>query len=187
MNATSKCLLTKHHTSTVADLLTTSACLRGTHQGPPHTPLPQCVCLDCTNDRQYGCHNPHACALEALTQINLITSKLNPLPIGDQHDNLSLTKRCKARNQAAAQTNGTILFDPSITCKDNLAECFRIFVDPNKLSNIPARRYYTNGINLRHQEVTVYTDGASFNNGKQNARCGSGIWFGPDDRRNASL
>jgi ribonuclease HI len=33
----------------------------------------------------------------------------------------------------------------------------------------------------------VYTDGACFDNGKENARCGSGIWIDNDDHRNEAL
>jgi ribonuclease HI len=35
--------------------------------------------------------------------------------------------------------------------------------------------------------VIVYTDGACYNNGKDNAKCGSGVWFGHDDHRNTAL
>ncbi|KAI0264086.1 ribonuclease H-like protein, partial [Russula aff. rugulosa BPL654] len=35
--------------------------------------------------------------------------------------------------------------------------------------------------------IVVYTDGACFKNGKLNAKCGGGIWFGPDDHRNRAL
>ena len=76
---------------------------------------------------------------------------------------------------------------PSITCKQDLAECFRIFTDPGKLTNKPAQRYYTPGVTLRAREVLVFTDGACFNNGKLNARCGSGVWFGSDHHANIAL
>ncbi|KAI0302476.1 ribonuclease H-like protein, partial [Russula brevipes] len=35
--------------------------------------------------------------------------------------------------------------------------------------------------------ITVYTDGACLDNGKANARCGSGIWFGKNDPRNTAI
>jgi ribonuclease HI len=109
------------------------------------------------------------------------------LRLGDPHDNLSLTRRRRTRNLEANLNNDEILFDPSITCKENLAECFRIFTDPNTLSNIPAQRYYTHGITHRGRPVTIYTDGACINNGKLNAKCGSGIWFAPHDDRNRAI
>jgi len=109
------------------------------------------------------------------------------LRLGDPHDNLSPTKRHKNRNLDAKLNNDEIIFDPSITCKDSLAECFRIFTNPDTLSNIPAQRYYTNGITLRCRPVTIFTDGACLNNGKLNAKCGSGIWFAPNDDRNRAI
>jgi ribonuclease HI/exonuclease III len=182
-----KCLLKKHQNTTVADLILTSARLREPGRLIPHVPNPQCPCTDCSNDRNRECRNPHACAVEAQSRINLTAPKLNPLEIGDNRDNLSLTPHRKARNRDARQTNDYIQFDPSVTCKDNLAECFRIFVNPDKISTIPARRYHTQNINHRHQEATVYTDGACNNNGKLNAQCGGGIWFGPNHERNAAI
>jgi hypothetical protein len=101
-NAASKCLLTKHNTKTVADLMIVLARLWRTQQGPPHVPLHHYLCHDCRLDRQQGCCNPHACTQEALTRINQIADKLNPLSLGDRHDNLSLTRQRKARNREAA-------------------------------------------------------------------------------------
>jgi ribonuclease HI len=45
----------------------------------------------------------------------------------------------------------------------------------------------TEGTNRRHNKITVYTDGACYNNGKQNAKCRGGVWFGPNDHRNRAL
>jgi ribonuclease HI len=84
----------------------------------------------------------------------------------------------------ARAENGAILFNPTITAKNNLAECFRIFTDPAKISSEPAKRHQDPRTNLRHPTIEVFTDGACYNNGKLNARSGSGIWYGPDDIRN---
>jgi hypothetical protein len=81
------------------------------------------------------------CAEEAKKIIDLIPPKLNPMYQGHQHGNLSLTKTRKEHNITARATNDTILFDPTITSKKNLAECFRIFTDPNKISNKPASHH----------------------------------------------
>jgi ribonuclease HI len=40
---------------------------------------------------------------------------------------------------------------------------------------------------VRYRDISIYTDGACYNNGKLNARCGSGIWFAPNDPRNDTL
>jgi len=95
--------------------------------------------------------------------------------------------RRKARNNAAKEKKSEILFDPSITCKEDITECFRVFTNPNEISRLPAQRFYTAGTNTRHREITIYTDGACTNNGKLNARCGSGVWFATDDERNKAI
>jgi hypothetical protein len=83
--------------------------------------------------------------------------------------------------------NNTILFNPSFTAKDSLAECFQIFTDPSKISDEPVKRYQYSEANVRHPPIKVYTDRACFNNGKLNAKCGSGVWFGPNDERNHTI
>ncbi|KAF8490311.1 hypothetical protein F5888DRAFT_1599149, partial [Russula emetica] len=185
--AAAKCLLEKHTTPTVTDLISTSARLRNQRHLLPHTPDSQCLCNDCSRDRTMGCRHPHFCAAEAQTRINLITPKYNPLGLEETQDNLSLTPARKNNNREAKRTNGVICFDPSITCKTELADCFRIFTDPDRISPIPARRNHTRGINHRHQETTIYTDGACINNGKMDACCGSGIWIGPNHAQNTAI
>ena len=182
-----KCLMETHSIATVADLITASARLRNNGQIIPHTHDPQCLCNDCANDRVKGCNHPHECAADALARIHLIVPKLNPLEPGDIHDNLSLTPTRKNNNREARANDGKIRFDPSITCKRNLAECFRIFTNPSRISNLPARRTYTVGVNHRHQGITVYTDGACINNGKLDAQCGSGVWIAPNHAKNAAI
>ncbi|KAI0251035.1 hypothetical protein BJV78DRAFT_1126964 [Lactifluus subvellereus] len=101
----------------------------------------------------------------------------------------TLTPSRKARNREAQKAGGEIRFDLSISCKsqNNLAEFFIFFTNPDKISTIPARRPYTQGINHRHQGITVYKDGACINNGKLNSGCGSGIWISPNHKRNAAI
>ena len=184
-NAKAKCLLQKHNVATVADLVRTSARLRHPLQHPNHQPVRECPCDMCEEDKSLGCRNPHECANEAHTRLNLIPPKHNPLQ-QEIPDSLSLTRSGKRRNETARQRNEDILFDPTLTCKNSLAECFRIFTDPTKHTDLPARRP-RDGLIPRCREVTVYTDGACLNNGKTNARCGSSVWFGPNDPRNMAI
>ena len=67
-----------------------------------------------------------------------------------------------------------------ITCKDNVAECFRIFIETSCLSPIPVRRFYTQGLNLNHNKVEAYIDGTCWNNGKVNTKCRGGVWISPN-------
>ena len=184
--AMAKCLLEKHNIAKVADLVKTSARLRHPAQHQTHRRNRNCTCQDCTNDRVLGCNNPHKCATEALTRLDLIPPRHNPTR-QDPPDGLSLTRTRRQRNDWARQNDGEITFDPSMTCKESLAECFRIFTNPNGISTNLARRYRHHGPTPRCEELKVYTDGACINNGKKNARCGSGVWFGQDDPRNRAL
>lgn len=78
----------------------------------------------------------------------------------EHHDDLSLTPNRKEKNKKAHETKkGEILFDPTIT----------------------------RGRDLEHMKIEVYTDGACMNNGKKDARCGSGIWISDDHPQNKAL
>jgi ribonuclease HI len=117
-----------------------------------------------------------------------ITGKYSSLNI-PQVDDLTLTHSRRDRNTTAMKSrDGTVIFDPSMTSKTSLAECFRIFVEKGRLSHEPANRLERpiRGIELEEM-TTVYTDGSCLNNGKANARAGAGIWYGPADPRNRSV
>ncbi|KAF8496113.1 hypothetical protein F5888DRAFT_1569622, partial [Russula emetica] len=135
----------------------------------------------CHEDRNDHCLTPHECAKEVLTRINKIFPKLNPL-FEDNHGNLSLTPKMKLQNDVARRENEKIPFDPSITSENNVAECFRV----GRLSKNPAQRHVTGGPNRRHDKIKIHTDGACFNNDKQNAQCG-GVWFSHNDSRNKAI
>jgi ribonuclease HI/exonuclease III len=188
-NEESRCLLSRHEVRTVADLIRISARIRTPNAtlNAPHTPEQYCICRECIYNRLEGCRNPHRCASEALKRLQKISPRLNPLSPSNRHGGLSLTKRRKAMNRTAKKNGEAIIFDPSITSKEDLAECFRTFTNPDRIANVSAKRLLTQPTNLRHQEVEVYTDGSCINNGKANAACGSGIWFGPNDDRNRAM
>jgi ribonuclease HI len=181
-----KCLLEKHQVSSVVDLIKESKRLTNQQQATHH-PSPFCQCLDCRANREKGCYNPHACATEAQTRIRQISPKLNPFGPENPNDGLSLTPSRKAKNVRAKQTNGGITFNPSIPIGKSLADTFRIFVDPKKLSHQPALRPPRIGNTPPIPLATVYTDGACMNNGKNNATCGGGIWISHDNPTNRAI
>ncbi len=76
-----------------------------------------------------GCKLPHKCATEALTQLNDIIPQLNPVNLGNPHNNLSLTHHQKAKNTQTREENDKILFDLSITYKDDLTECLQTQIE----------------------------------------------------------
>jgi ribonuclease HI len=186
-NPQARCLVNTHNATRIKDLCRTTERLRRIYRGGIHSPVFSCHCEDCTKDREEGCENPQKCTIDAQKRLNKLTPKLNPLaPIHD--DNLSLTRRRKVNNITARQENTGIIFDPSITEKTSLADCFRVFTDPTKISNIPAERQrQARGIAIPEEEVTVYTDGSCTNNGKADAKAGAGVWFAENDPRNQAL
>ena len=188
-NPRSKCLTKNHRSQKVKDLLEVTDRLKGGYRGGIHVPVYSCHCDDCVKDRESGCENPQRCALEAQKRLEKITPKLNPFRPSGQ-DGLSLTRRRKERNQLASEDDEGegITFDPSVTEKKDLSECFRIFVDPKKIMNVPAiRQPPPAGITLDDEEITVYTDGSCINNGKQDARCGGGIWLEEESPHNRMI
>ena len=186
-NPIAKCLIETHNALAIADLVRITNRLRAPLQPRPHTPSAWCNCPDCVRDRINKCKNPHRCVTEAQNKIDALYPKYNPLIPDERHGALSLTASRKRKNLQAKYQNSKILFDPSITTKGDLTECFRIFTNPDEISKQPARRGIDPGTNLRHQNIRVYTDGACLNNGKINAQCGSGIWFAPNDPRNMAI
>lgn len=184
---TAKCLIETHETITIADLIKTSRRLRTPQQPRPHTPSAWCNCTECIRDRLKHCKDPHKCASEAQNKINTLYPKYNPLTPDDEHGDLSLTASRKRKNVQAQYQNEFITFDPSITTKNDLTECFRIFANPNDASKHQAKRGLDPRANLRHPSISIYTDGACLDNGKTNAQCGSSIWFAPEDPRNKAI
>ena len=148
-NVNVKCLLNNHKIKTVADLIKSANKTSDRTQNSIHTPNQACICIECIWDRRKGCRNPHACTLEARARLNDIAPKYNPIAI-EHHDMLSLTPDRKARNVITRQERKAICFDPSITCKDGIAECFRVFTDLARISRTLASRCLQRGTYLDH-------------------------------------
>jgi hypothetical protein len=183
---TPKCLLNCHQIIMVANLMNMSARLRDPELTTTHQPNLLCIYRECIRDRIKGCRQPYACAQEALMRLNLIIPKLNPLQ-KDNHGNLLLTRTRKTRNEVARANNDAILFNPTLTCKDDLSERLCIFTNPDRISNISATRLQGQGRALRTPKLTIYTDRACMNNGKEDACSGSGIWIGPNHPWNRAI
>ena len=181
-NPRARCLAKNHRSERVEDMLNTMERLKQDYTRGTHTPDYSCQCEDCEVDKRNGCTTPQRCALEAEKRLDQITPKLNPMRLPNQ-DGLSLTKHRRERNQQAEDNEDDeqgIIF--------NLSECFRVFVDPEKIKNIPAERQpHLRGVVLNDEEITVYTDGSCINNRKQNARCSGGIWLEEDSQHNKRI
>jgi hypothetical protein len=126
--AKNQCLQKTHSISTIKDLMKTSQRLHRSNVGEQHSNRKNCACSTCKIDRRNGCQNPHKCAQIAQSILQKISPKFDPstTPV---KDNLTLTHRRKEKNQRAlTNRQDEIIFDPTVTTKNTLAECFRIFV-----------------------------------------------------------
>jgi hypothetical protein len=124
---TAKCLIEVHRALAITDLIKITKRLNNPTLMRPHMPSPWCICPECVIDRINKCTNPHQCATEAQNKINALYPKYNPLAPDTRHGNLSLTASRKRKNLQARHQNEFITFDPTITNKNDLTECYRIF------------------------------------------------------------
>jgi ribonuclease HI len=75
-------------------------------------------------------------------------------------------------------------FDTKIT-QDSLADTFRIFNDQIRGSTLPPNTKMEPEPD--EEPIVVFTDGSALENDTESARAGSGIFFGPNDSRNAAI
>ena len=195
-NQQAKCLIENHNATRTRDLLRITERLQEGYSRGPHRPDYTCQCEDCKIDNNNGCENPQRCALEAQRRIQFITPKLHPLRspnpddlTGPRPTTTIITRMETAEEEGSDnEENPGIIFDPSVTVKSDLTDCIRIFVDPNRVKNEPAKRQPApRGIIILDEEVTVYTDRSCLNNGKENAQCGSGVWFEDNSENNQAI
>ena len=188
----STCLRRTHGVTTVEDVinftkrLTTPSIANG--EFVRHSFRKNCRCPPCRLDWERGCRDPDQCSRTALELKDSIYPKLAP-DFLTLKDNLSLTRRRIKKNAKAREENTPITFDPSTTDHGDIMDVIRAFTNDrtgfSKL--IPPPRIPSNRPGTVPRSVTVYTDGSSSKNGHENSRVGSGVWFGHNDPRNASL
>ncbi|KAG1816751.1 uncharacterized protein BJ212DRAFT_1271189 [Suillus subaureus] len=84
---------------------------------------------------------------------------------------------------------GKITFDPSLTIRTCLLDCFRIFRNDKNTNSQPALRLEkpTRGLNLIDDKITIFTDRSCINNGKANAKCESSIWVAENHEKNKAI
>lgn len=116
------CLCTNHKVVHMRDLVRISRRLNRADSN--HEPTENCRCSPCKKDRQLNCKNPHRCASTACDITGLTEEKYN-LATHPPKDRLTLTHRRMEKNQKAViEKNDEIIFDPTITTRNSLDECF---------------------------------------------------------------
>ena len=182
-----KCLIERHGTKTIMDLIRASARIRNQDIMNTHTPNPFCPCQDCSTDQAKGCYKPHECTQVARAKLLQLSPKWNPWGPENLLDRLLLIPTHKANNLQAKINNNKIIFNLSLTCGENLVDIFRVFTDLNCLSTTPALCLAPLGCNLIGPKITIFTNGACLNNRKINATCGGGTWVSHGNPLNASI
>ena len=170
---TAKCLRKKHGMKLVKDAMTTLQ-----HTTDEHTPSNNCVCEECKKIRaENKCTHPHDCMMLAAELLKKIYPKWNPTkeraqPATDHEEG----RAPEEEGETFRRDNETDKLKDAITIfGETMSEPTEITrTAPKREGNIP-------------QETTVYTDGACINNGNENARAGSGVWYEDNDPRNLSI
>lgn len=180
------CLQQVHNVKSVKDLRIITERLTNNNI---HVNTANCPCYACVENRLMGCKDPNKCTNNAQRILDSISPIYNP-NTSPTKDNLTLTHRRIEKNaKMRKQRNGEITFDPSITNKTQLSDSFRIFTNPDRITQIPAYRLRIpitdHGRN--RPQLTMYTDGSCTNNGKQNASCGGGIWIEENHQLNKAI
>ncbi|KAJ7448282.1 hypothetical protein B0H11DRAFT_1744415, partial [Mycena galericulata] len=175
------CLRVKHRVVTVGDA-EILARKTGTAR---HTARRDCHCVSCNDMRNtVGCNAPHLCFKKARDMLDSLPQKWNPLraqPEDYEEDDWQTNN-----TDAAANTeDGTVTFNTKIT-QQTLADTLRIFGEPGTYG---ARNPPDTKMEPEPDEEPniVYTDGSSLENGSDNTRAGSGIYYGPNDARNMAI
>ena len=132
LSGDTRCLIEKHHTFTVAKLIGTSVRIRILSQNNPHRQSTYCPCNPCKNNCKKHCLNPDECAKEVKRRVDLILPKLYPSHQVYHHGNLSLMRMRKKLNVRARAENGVILFDLTITTRNNCSQMLPNLHRPNQ-------------------------------------------------------
>ncbi|KAF6765708.1 hypothetical protein DFP72DRAFT_798205, partial [Ephemerocybe angulata] len=135
-----------------------------------------CKCLACYRDRQEGCENPAQCRRNAGLKLDNITPEWDPRKHEDDPEDTD------GNEPEPPGGEYTRAWNPHSATPSWPIQLVRIFTTPDTQNS---RRRAAGA--TRRGDVELYTDGSCLDNGTDDARCGSGIWYGPDDPRNRAL
>ena len=180
--ARNDCLKCTHKAMKIKNLI--KLCKRLCPTNHNHQQWSNCNCSCCLRDRTNGCKDPHSCASTVEAILLKINQKFNPAGPTNT-DNLTLTHhRIEKNAQANIARGDEITFNPSITTRTNLSDCFRIFANlPQDPS--PALRPPQNP--QPNPPLIIYMDGSCLHNSQQNATSGAGIWVAEDHPLNRAI
>jgi hypothetical protein len=106
------------------------------------------------------------------------------------NNDLSLTpERIEKNRQTLVDMEGLITFDPSVTIKNSLDKCFRIFARKDKTDKEPATRMsrITRGMSVQHKRAVVTVESSCHSEGQPDAECVGGLWCKEDSAMTAHI
>ena len=170
-----KCLKTKHQThymKQLTELLETAPV--------NHRQTNYCMCTLCKEMSSRGCTHPHKCLETARKLMDALAPKWRPRNRTNPDNNDLGTPTTAEENLGEGVTVSTVREET------NLRDSIRIFTDRKNLLDATTLPVQPGEAGL-NTELTVYTDGSCTNNGTEDARAGSGVWYGPLDPRNMAI
>ena len=170
-----KCLKSKHQTHYMRQLVDMLENIPGEHRRTNF-----CTCTSCREASSQGCTHPHKCFETAKNLLDALAPKWRP-------ENQATRKNEDLR---IPTTIGENLSEGIIvnTAREytNLRDSIRIFTNRENLLEATALETQIDNPYL-DTELVVYTDGSCINNSTEEARAGSGVWYGILDPQNAAI
>ena len=174
---TAKCLRKKHNIKIVRDAMLLLGKVSESHETKRN-----CTCETCNALRreQVKCPHPHECIELTATLINKINPEWDPR-------NKDAPPPTAHSQTTTGLEEGEIIISKTPPTTD-LKDAITIFNTAHPPQYSPPHLPTSDRGNGTEptDTITVYTDGACINNGRENAAAGSGTWYGENDPRNTS-
>ena len=170
-----KCLKSRHRTHYMWQLVELIGSVPDVHRGTNF-----CACELCRKASELGCTHPHRCLETAKTLIDALAPKWRP-----GSERVLVRSNARATATAGERASDGIVVNTTREVMD-LRDSIRIFTERESLLDVSALRTLTDEMQV-NVELTVYTDGSCTGNGTEDARAGSGVWYGPHDPRNEAI
>ena len=170
-----KCLKSKHRTHYVKQL---TGMVEGVPEGHRRTNF--CTCEACRGASELGCTHPNKCFETAVELLNALAPRWRPESPQEPEDRNSYTPTMTGGDP---REGIEVIMNREAA---DLKESIRIFTRRENLLSATALQE-TQDETLKNTEQVVYTDGSCTNNGTDEAKSGSGVWYGEWDPRNMAV